>query len=66
MRQKLDIVELKSMADGYEFNLSGRNYLLRFDSGAWRLLPTEMPDESALFESFNEAMHFALDGGLDS
>jgi hypothetical protein len=61
MRQKLDVVDLKSTANGYEFRLGGADYRLRFEDGAWRLLLAEIPDVSSLFESFNEAMNFALE-----
>ena len=61
MRQKLDVVELKSTTNGYEFRLGGTDYRLRFEDGAWRLMLSEMPDVTSLFESFNEAMNFALE-----
>lgn len=67
MRQKVDVVELKSIANGYEFTLQGQEFRLRFEDGAWRLLAPRQPDLSALFESLNEAMNFALESGeLDS
>ena len=61
MRQKLDVVELRSMPDGYEFCWSSRKYQLWFEDGAWRLMRLGMADASSLFGSFNEAMNHALD-----
>lgn len=60
MRQRVDVVELKETApNGYEFNVGGADYRLRYEDGAWRLVaPT---GESGLFESFNEAMNCALE-----
>ena len=61
MRQRVDVVQLKETAQsGYQFNVGGAEYSLRYDDGAWRLLNTEGNYE--LFESFNEALNFALDG----
>jgi hypothetical protein len=62
MRQKMDVVELKSIANGYEFRLGEVDYRLRFEDGAWRLMRMDEP-ESSLFESFNEALNFALETG---
>ncbi|MEK6975180.1 MAG: hypothetical protein AABY18_02420 [Candidatus Thermoplasmatota archaeon] len=59
----MDVVELKSTANGYEFTLRGQEFRLRFEDGAWRLRSPGQPDVSALFESFNEAMNFALENG---
>ena len=63
MRQRVDVVELKQTANGYEFRLDGRDYRLRFEDGAWRLSRQDWPDDSTLFESFNEALNFALESG---
>lgn len=61
MRQRVDIVELKQIANGYEFRLGPNDFRLRFDDGAWRLSLKDWPDNSTLFESFNEALNFALE-----
>lgn len=61
MRQRIDVVELKQTANGYEFQLGPHDYRLRFDDGAWRLSLREWPDDANLFESFNEALNFALE-----
>lgn len=59
MRQRVDVVELKETEPkGYQFNVCGADYWLRYEDGAWRLMRGE---ESDLFESFNEAMHFVLE-----
>lgn len=61
MRQRIDVVELRSTANGYEFRLGPHDYRLRFDDGAWRLALKDWPEQSDLFESFNEALNFALE-----
>jgi hypothetical protein len=61
MRQRIDVVELKSIPNGYEFRLGPHDYRLRFDDGAWRLSLKGWTDNSSLFESFNEALNFALE-----
>ena len=67
MRQRVDVVELKQTANGYEFRLGPHDYRLRFEDGAWRLAQRDWPDASTLFESFNEALNFALETeALDS
>ena len=60
MRQRLEVVELKEAGpNGYQFNVCGADYWLRYDDGAWRLVDAD--GDADLFESFNEAIHFALD-----